>query len=442
VYPSLLRPADLLDGHATAGVAAAYDLGAPSGAWVHGDSGFFDVQTLRRHHVACARVEGLKVALDLGPNRPLFGAPVSVHLLLHMTGLIAYRLTIRSDQVAGPHPASLDDFHRFHESMWRTREATWTFPSDIGSIRVVCGVRGLMDRLFFTAHERSQGRPYPDASTMDRWTADFQARYERLEELVRIDGLTTAYPVSFGTHYELAGVDVKSGETLALMGSLAPTAPDVVAEHSPCHWFLTENKSVLVTPSGSRPANGDDAIDPGRTTLLEYLTLRRAALRSVQRATQQAITEGERVSRLQVAAWERLIASLSDEYVLHDDIGAVYEPLKRQLRESDALRDLSALESQVRTNVDSFGSQLDAATDRAGVFLGILFGVVAATSLAPLAQHLASLLFGLPETEDSFLQGNLWVASALEIGLVAIVLLVAYALYRNVTRAPFRRGRG
>lgn len=441
VYPSVLSPSRVLIEQATEPSDDSQTAWPPNVVWEEGDRAFFDVQALRRRHVACTRLNGLAVSLPLPAADASFHAPVSVHLLLHMTGLVAYRLTVRGDQATRAQPASVEDFHRFHACMWRDRKATWTYSLGREDVEVECDVRGFMDRLFFEAHELAQGRPAPAKAAIEGWTADADSRYRRFEELVEQDGLLSAYPVAFGTHYELQGVEPQFGEALALEQSLALTAPNVVPAGSTCDWYMTENKSVLVTRSDDRPVAGADVIDPSRTRLLEYLTLRRAALRTVQRATQHAITEGERVDRPRIAQWERLIASLSDEYVLHDDIGAVYKPLKRHLRESDALRDLSELESQVRMNVDSFGAQLDAATDRAGLLLGALFGVVAATSLAPLAQHLASLTFGLPRTQDRFVQSHLAVAAALEVALIVVVVLIAYGLYRRVTRRPFQRRR-
>jgi hypothetical protein len=98
--------------------------------------------------------------------------------------------------------------------------------------------------------------------------------------------------------------------------------------------------------------------------------LRRAALR----VTQRAITERLTVTKAQVSVWERMVTALTDDYVLHGDVGALLEPVKAALRIQPEQRDPGELERQVRANIASFQLQLQAANDRAGVVPGVMFG--------------------------------------------------------------------
>jgi len=411
-YTTPLDPRALLAG------GAPPPLRLPGEEWESGDDAFYDIQLLRRRHVARCRMSGITLRGELpsADGGPQLQASVRAHALVHATGFLMLRITLLAAAVERGRPRSAADLEHLHHCMWGEQ------PRHIRG-----GVRAVMDCLFFDAHEQTMGRS-SDPGLLGTWTRDYHSRYARLEDLASAGEILTPYPVSFGTHYELhpavAAPEADVQRAARLLS--AQESRDGV-------WHFGENRSALVVRARG-PVNRLDALEPRRMQLLEYLTLRRAALRATQRATQRAITERVAVNRTRVATWERVVASLTDDYVLHDDIGVLLEPVKAALRDQPEQRDPAELERQVRANIASFQSQLQAANDRAGVLLGVAFGVVAATALAPIVRQLWTLTVQPGHATEDLAHESLLTGTLLDLGTILVVLISAVAIYRVLMR--------
>lgn len=270
-------------------------------------------------------------------------------------------------------------------------------------------VRHAMDTVMLPVHERLCGRA-PDFVALEKLRS-YEDRYRWFEERVAAGESLSAYPVTFGTAFELVwnrreamDSSLESAAELAY-GMRRPDHDGQFLNpaESGCdhHWFIGENRSVLCLDSGLS-VSGLDTFDPLRVQLLEYLTLQRAALRAVQRGTQLVITERSTISRTQLQEWQRLVSSLTDEYVLHDQVAMVLGPVRRHMRDRSRLRDPVTLESQVRQNLATFQGLMDAAGSRVAIVLSVLFGVVAALTLAPLAREAELSLFSTRGTATEY----------------------------------------
>jgi hypothetical protein len=375
------------------------------GLVVEGDYEFWDIQALRRCHVLRVTSPG---AVECRPSGSEDWIPVRTHLVLHEAGLVLIRLTL--DPFSGNHIDTISALANYSDAVWRGEHIEWRV--SVGGrppILLDTDVRRAMDTIMLPVHERLCGRA-PDFMALERLRT-YEDRYRWLEARVAGGESLSAYPATFGTAFELVwnsrdarDSSFESAAELAY-GMRRPERDGQFLEpaESGCdhYWFIGENRSVLCLDDGSRVSRLD-TFDPLRIQVLEYLTLQRAALRAVQRGTQLVITERSTISRTQLQEWQRLVSSLTDEYVLHDQVAMVLGPVRRHMRDHPRLRDPATLESQVRQNLATFQGLIDAARSRVAIVLSGLFGVVAALTLAPLAREAELSLFSTRGTAAQY----------------------------------------
>jgi hypothetical protein len=154
----------------------------------------------------------------------------------------------------------------------------------------------------------------------------------------------------------------------------------------------------------------------------------------VQRATQATITERRTISRQQLQQWQRLVAALTDEYVLHDQVAIMFRPLREHMRKNVLLRDPGTLEAQVRQNLATFQDVIEAASHRVAIILSGLFGVVAAITLAPLAREIELVVFQTGGSVNTFDSRHIVLSIAIDALLLVLVALTSIALITRANR--------
>lgn len=364
--------------------------------------------------------------------------PAHVHLLFHQTGFFVVRLTLASASFGAWRPSTFGQFRCLNDAVWKDTKLEWVMPvEDVPPLR--CGVRDVMDVLFLTLCDTAD--PAERARRAVSAVGDPDARYGHVERLVSTRCAISAYPVVFGTHYELGWRDAAVAEqqrpqACALArGDEGGGMTAVKTTTTGKQWLLGENQSVLLgAPDDLTPLA---AHDPLRMQLVEFMTLQRGAFRWVQRESQRVITEAATVEREDVAAWTRVVAALSDDYVLHDRVAAVLEPVQRHLCEERDLRDPAELERQVRANLATFGSALEQATVGASVVLSLLFGIVAAVALTEPLHRALAVLFGVAGGADGFTERYEVGSLLLDVAFVVVLAGVFAFVYRRQTRVRF-----
>lgn len=407
-----------------------------------GDDAFWDVQTILRHQVARVQLGGLRVRLEADDED---WWPVQVHLLFHVSGFMVMRLTIRHADRPDARQDGLDQWQRFGQLPWGAQKLHWE-KQLYHLFSRPAGVREMMDIIFHDMHERMHRR-VPSRYFFDNpW--EYNDRYVWFDERVCGNELHSAYPVTFGTSFETVWAgdpsegDIERAAWLATPDRDELSGGDVLEEHDDHWWFWGENAAVLVIPDSHLPSGGTrlDAIDPIRTQLVEYMTLQRGALRTVQRATQLAISERTHVSRRDVARWSRVVAAVSDDYVLHDQVAARLEPLRLHLRHNPTLRDPEQLAAQVRANLASFEGLISTASNRAGIVLSALFGLIAATTAAPVVHEVAYYIAGGTGGVDAYSADHPGLMVALDVGTLIVLAVFAVTCFLLfVTRVRTQR---
>jgi hypothetical protein len=350
---------------------------------------FFDIQALRRGHVARTRLAPIRfdglVRLADG-DRPIDGE-VDIHLLAHASGFVVIRPTLRAEAVHLPRGGyGVDMLKQLERAFWIT-EYPLNWHVSASHDPLPGGVRCLMNWVFLDLYERAC-QSEKTSHAIIKWANEGIQGCDRLH-IMRDKGLLAyPFPVSFGTQYELIGsastlsMPVSDRETLAqeLFGH-----DDTAPRPRPINlgpgvregwWYLSENHAL--TLAESLPIDVTmDVYNPDRTQLLEFLTLRRGVLRCIQRDTQQVLTERRAVSRYQVERWQHMVASTTDNYVLHDRIGVLIEPVRRHINEMVEIRDLGDLEKQVRDNLIWFQDRIDTLAEWTGGLIGAAVGTAA-----------------------------------------------------------------
>jgi hypothetical protein len=405
------------------------------GQVIDGDDQFWDVQALRRSHVV--RIISAS-SLQCRPPASVDWVPVDTNLVLHEAGLALIRLTL--DPRLAKLDIALPELAMYSDAVWRNECMSWRL--DIGGEQweLNADVRRVMDAIMLPMHVRFCGRS-PDLASL-RSLETPEERYQWLDERVAARESLSAYPQTFGTAYELVW-DTHTSEQRALRsvveltygtkvdpGDVLLKPAETGYEHD---WFIGENRAVLAL-AGTRERSRIGTFDALRTQTLEYLTLQRAALRAVQRATQLTITERRTISRGQLQQWQRLVAALTDEYVLHDQVAAIFRPLRKQMKENPLLRDPDSLEAQVRQNLATFQDVIEAASHRVAIILSGLFGVVAAITLAPLAHEIELTVFQTSGSVSTFNNHHVVLSIAIDAVLLAFVALISFILITRANR--------
>lgn len=420
----------------------------------HPAARFFDIQTRRSRHVARARYT--PVVRAHGPfhreDRLMdFEAPVNVHLLAHASGFVCLRPTIRFDQIS----PRIDGWLLRHldAALWNA-DLGLRFDIAEKPELLVGNMRTLLNWVFLDLLTRWSGAE-TEPDQLATWAEETPFGCERIHQLTAEGRLDYPYPVSFGMQTELADHRLLSSRRAGKIAAAAAyeilrgPAPeldvvpvDVDGDCRNVWWYLEENRALtLTTPRAVDPVL--DVIDTDRTQLLEFLTIRRAALRSVQRETQRILVAAGKVSRGRVEAWHEIVATTTDDYVLDDRIGRLLEPLRRHNAEDRRLRDLAELEAQVRANLESFQRRLESSGAWISSLLGALVSAGAlvigldSVTRSVLARLVGTRTAELPVRHPALL-------SVVTITLLALTFAGTYALIRRAsvivqTRLQVRR---
>lgn len=370
---------------------------------------FFDIQTLRRGHVARMRLAPIAFGGVLrlaGGDRPINGE-VSVHLLAHASGFVTVRATLRADSVRLPEGDRAAAMNQLERAFWLTEyPLEWRVDGGSGEA-LEGGGRRLMNWVFLDLFERVRGVG-TTPETVRRWAFEGLQGCDRLHRM-RDEGLINyPFPGSFGTQFELIGDGDERTSPLDDHGGLArrliahgdpsqlPLPIDLGPGERQAVWYLAESHALTLAEHRDL-APDMDVYDADRTQLLECLTLRRAVLRCVQRDTQAVLTERQTVSRGQVERWQHMVATTTDNYILHDRIGRLIEPVRRHNMEMVAIRDLEDLEKQVRENLNWFQERIDTLAEWTGGLIGAGVGAAALVlSLQEPAQGLVGQIANVP----------------------------------------------
>lgn len=410
---------------------------------LNGSNRFFDIQAQRSHHAARARyTPAIQVTGTFRRNgEPAsFRAPVNLHLLAHTSGFVCLRPTIRFDQL---HPGPDGCLLRHLEGgLWEPQLGLRFHIAGLAD-PLTGNVRPLLNWIFLDLLTRwSGGRAEP--GQLSAWAPEGPTGCERFHQLTAQGRLDYPYPVSFGTQTELADRRLlqpgKANRAAVRMAHevMRGPAPDLdvppVDVEPDCRnlwWYVEENQALtLTTPRTLNPAL--DVVDPDRTQLLEFLNIRRAALRSVQRETQRILVAGRKISRGRVETWHQIVATTTDDYVLDDRIGKLIGPLRRHNADDPRLRDLAELEAQVRANLGSFQQRLEASGAWISSVLSALVGAGALViGLDSVTRSVLGRLTGVPVAELPARHPAL--LSVVTVALLAATFAGAYALIRRAS---------
>jgi hypothetical protein len=408
---------------------------------------FFDIQVLRSRHIARARyTPSVRVTgqLSRGGRLGEFESTVNIHILAHTSGFVCIRPTIRFDQLGTTVDGSL--LRHLERGLWDRGLNLKFHISELGQ-PLVGNLRSLLNWVFFDLITRWSGQS-ADPRQLMAWAPEQATGCQRLHQLVAEGRLDYAYPVSFGmqtelTDHRLSGWGSRKTDKFAaqvsreVLRGLA-TSGDVlpVVVEKDCRkvwWYVEENQALtLAVPRSIDPEL--DVVDADRTQLLEFLTIRRAALRSVQRETQRILADGSNISRVRVNAWYQIVTSTTDDYVLHDRIGQLITPLRRHYAEDRRLRELAKLEEQVCTNLDSFQRRLEASGAWISSVLGALVGAGALViGLDSVTRSVLARVLDVPVGDLPIHHAAL--LSTVTVSLLALTFFVTYTLIRHASQS-------
>jgi hypothetical protein len=346
--------------------------------------GVFDIQAVRLGHFATA--DGPEVEVEGhwdGPADACRGTwRGRAHLLLHASGFVVVRLTLSSVDNPGLEPADPRLLARLERLPWEALDFAWTVRGET----VRGNVRNCLNLIFLHVLENlPDGRRADDRAACALEGPD---GWDYLHGLCREGRLSHPYPVSFGTHIEIAdpGLAADPAAQHALLdeaflrSSGLGTAGDLERDTEQLSWYFLENQSVVIRAEPADGARGG-LVDPLRTALLEYVTLRRAALRTVQRDTQRVLAGRHSVSRRRLQEWQQLVQTATDDYVLSDRTGQVLSLMRARTAELPRVRDPEDLEAQVRSNLESFSAAMEGSSSKVTAAVGALFAVLAAIAV-------------------------------------------------------------
>jgi hypothetical protein len=402
----------------------------------------YDVQALQRRHAVQARRDPLRISIPTSDEAgPLEGLAYP-YLLFHISGFMVVRLTVPSWELDSPSMRSPETLRALHRRLW---DVTLDIDAELGAPDVKWNLRSILNWIWLEAFDRIRGLP-SDLKSLPATALEDRRGALGLATLTDRGYIAFPYPVLAGTHYE-AGVAEAAREpgkdwVCRLLGEPDETEADMrdlAPESRTVAWYASEMQSLVVT-IGRSPVSDLVCLEPGRLQLAEFLALRRGALRSLQRDTQLVLAEGRTLTRNRIDEWRRIAVTTSDDYVLHDDTGPIVSTLRNYFRDNERVRDPEPLREQVTRNIGAFQERIDIAGQRAGIVLGVLFGVVAALSLSPIAKQLLAVGLGLsPSTSEKFASRYPWWSVAIDVGIVVVLGGAALALFRRFSgRLPSR----
>src|SRR5918999_1172755 len=307
-----LRPQEILESGARAG-STFPDIDAQA---------FFDIQALRRGHVARMRLAPIRfdgVVRLAEDDQPIHGE-VDIHLLAHASGFVVIRPTLRAEAVRLPRGGyGVELLKQLERAFWITEYPLNWHVSDTHD-PLPGGGRRLMNWVFLDLYERAC-QSANTTSTIIEWANEGIQGCDRLHTMREEGRLAYPFPVSFGTQYELVG----SASVLSTLADCRETLAQALFGHDD-------------TAPRPRPIN----LGPG-------------------------VREG----------WQHMVASTTDNYVLYDRIGVLIEPARRHINEMTEIRDLGDLEKQVRDNLAWFQERIDTLAEWTGGLIGAAVGTAA-----------------------------------------------------------------
>jgi hypothetical protein len=403
---------------------------------------FYDTQLERGHHIG--RLVLTNVVLSCSePDGNRFCATGNLHLLLWSVGFLVFRLTFNDEGLVRPH----DDFRTWLRKMHGLEHDVplslgdsriWSAELAGESLSVRGGSRRFFDLIGIAIHELLRGRRLlPQhfswlASSVDR-------ALSHNEKLVRKGELRFPNVCTFGSHSEMLW---KSARTVpraparwipTLMGSGVEgerMATDVDTSIHGKWWYLSEFQSIFAS-SDEAPSLHGDVYEPSRASMVEYIAYRRGGLMAIQRETHAITAERRPVEKAKLADWMWLASAVTNDYVLGGWSSTLFERVRQRFLEFEGLRDIFALENQVLKSIDAFQGRLDAESDRMGVVTGVLFGIVAATSLVPVGQLAVQFVFHIPGTYSSFPDKHPWPFLEVTMAMIILVGFVSWILLRR-----------
>lgn len=406
---------------------------------------FYDVVAEERGLVRRVALSGGGLRLRI-PETLDIRVAITLHVMLWSVGFSVFRVALSTNEL-DPEPGEgltidqLRTLHLLEHELGEGVDAEWTFTLGEVEHRTSGNVRRFLDYVGFLLHDVVAGRRPARPDTVSAWSESYRTGMAHAEALRDRGELAYTYPVTFGTHSEYVWVDevpdtaVEWAPAIMGHGERSEASPHrIETESTDSVWFMGEFQSVLLrTAPASRGLSPLTSWDDNRVGLVEYIALRRGVLRVIQRETHRATAERQALTRAQVADWLWLLSAVTDDYVLAGWQAARFESIKRSMGRSRSLRNLTDLEGQVRRNVDAFQGRLDAASDRMGVIVAVLFGIVAATALVPLAQVGVGLVFRLNLDLDDFPKDYPVVYLAITAALITVMAGVGALLLRRVS---------
>lgn len=405
---------------------------------------FFDIQTLRRGHVARMRLKPIEFSGVIRSPRgeQTISGAVTVHILAHASGFLIIRPTVQSASVSLTKGVGTEVLCQLDNALWEVAyPLRWHVPGTAEPIEG--GVRNLMNWTFLDLYERVHGR---EGSPVAAWAVEGIHGCERLHAMAAKREITYPFPVSFGIQWEIidAALDpLVTSDPRALATDLARRLffpDDPRADIAPVDlgggipeewWFLGESQALTLTSRGSIDRRLD-VVDPERTQLLEFITLRRTTLSCVQRDTQRVLTERLPVSRGQIERWQHIVASTTDDYIVHAKMGRLLAPALAHHAADVRIRDLAALEAQVRENLGWFQQRLDTLSDWTGGLVGATVGTAALVlSLQEVVQTLLATATG--EKVDDVLDAHGPLFSSIMLGLMVVTFFLSLVGIRLIT---------
>jgi hypothetical protein len=420
---------------------------------------FFDIQPLRRGQVARGKLAPVRVtgpmrlpdAAGQGVVRHISGEVVT-HLVAHRSGFLLIRPTIRFDRLQVEGGLSAPALHTLERGVWAmASDLTW----QLSEIELRGYVRNYMNYVFLDLFTQWSGEK-PSRRQLAEWSVEEKHGCERLHRLVAEGRLEHPFPVSFGTDVQVA-MARRPDESIAdwnaraaelaweimrpSTGAVDTTPLDLESDARSVAWFMDESVSLVVC-ADARLDPDMDVLDPDRAQLNEFLALRRGGLTSVQRITQRVITERQGISRRQLARWQYLVATLTDDYVLHARLGRLLEPVKLSFARDPRLRDINDLERQVRSNLEWFQARIEAAGQWTGGLIGAAVGAAAlAFSLTEPVRLVIGTVTSTPVAEVGDRHGPLLAGAVLAVVLLAFSLSFLLVKRLSDTLRPLARRR-
>jgi hypothetical protein len=406
-----------------------------------GHEDVFDIQAIRLGHFQLTRGPAVVVSgdwADLVPGADLGELRGTTQIMFHGSGFMVLRVTVTDVPGDPATPEGAAALAALERLLWLpTSRLTWR----VAGHEVTGNVRHCLNLVFMALNEVIHGRS-PDRPDLPQLAQEGPTGCAALHRLAIEGEISYSYPVSLGTHIEIVSPEAAADPVLARsivsevgreagLQTTTSSLRDVGGDLLEHQWYVGELQSFLFLPDGRSDESATSSSD--HTRLLEFLTLRRGVLRSLQRDTQRIILDAGSVSRRRIEEWHLLLSSTTDDYVLNDRIARNFALLLRHHDDADDLRSVGDLESQVRRNLDSFRSRLEWSSQSLSTIIGAIFAAVAAIiGLSSLVRLVVATLLG--EDAGTLTEDHPGVTAAIDAGLTLFAFVVTWFLVHRTAR--------